>query len=399
MGKKILIIMVLFLIFILQVEPKKEVQKEKKKEEKVEEQIEEKRAIYISYIELQKYIKGKTVSDAKKNIDRMIQNINDFHFNMILLQVRSFSDAIYESKYFPWCSCVTDDVNSSPGFDVLDYFIKKSHNKNIELHAWVNPYRISNKTDTSTLSKDSYAYQFLESGDAKVIEKGIFYNPASSKVQKLIVDGITEILENYKVDGIHFDDYFYPSVEIDSSFYNDYLKTHKDISVSEYHLMNVNSLVEKVHEVTKKYHVLFGIAPEGNIENNYATNSADVYLWGSSDLYVDYLMPQIYYGFENEAKPFYEVLTTWEELVNKSNVRLLPALAFYKINTEDKYAKSGINEWIENDDIIMRQVLLSRNTNHYDGFSIFRYDNLFPDAEIEEVMQKEIKNLKKIIPN
>lgn len=395
MGKKILLIIMLFLILTLQVEPKKEIKKEYKKEE----QIEEKRAIYISYIELQKYIKGKNISDAKKSIDNMIQNIADFHFNMVLLQVRSFSDAIYESKYFPWCSCVTTDSNVSPGFDILDYFIKKSHSKKIELHAWVNPYRISNKTDTSVLPKDSYAYQFLESGDAKVIDNGIFYNPASSKVQKLIVDGITEILENYKVDGIHFDDYFYPSVEIDSSFYNDYLKTHKDISVSDYHIMNVNNLVEKVHEVTKKYHVLFGIAPEGNIDNNYTKNSADVYLWGSSDLYVDYLMPQIYYGFENEAKPFYEVLTTWEELVSKSNVKLLPALAFYKINKEDKYAKSGIHEWMEHDDIIMRQVLLSRNTNHYDGFSIFRYDNLFSDVEVEEVMKNEIKNLKKIISN
>lgn len=394
MGKKILIIIVLFLVLVFQVEPKKEFKKEKK-----EVHMEEKRAIYISYIELQNYIKGKSVEDAKKNIDKMIHNIDDFHFNMIILQVRSFSDAIYESKYFPWCSCVTKDPKVSPGFDILDYFIEKSHSKNIELHAWINPYRIRSNTDTSTLSKDSYAYQFLESGDAKVTDSGIFYNPASSKVQKLIVDGVIEILDNYKVDGIHFDDYFYPSVEIDSSFYNDYLKTHKDISVSDYHLMNVNNLVEKVHEVTKKHNVLFGIAPEGNIENNYAKNSADVYLWGSSDLYVDYLMPQIYYGFENEAKPFYDVLNTWDQIVSKSNVKLLPALAFYKINTEDKYARSGINEWIENDDIIMRQVLLSRNTAHYDGFSIFRYDNLFSEGQTEEVMSNEIKNLKKIIPN
>lgn len=395
MGKKILVIILLVMVLFLQTEPKKEVIKEEKQEEK----IEEKRAIYISYIELQNYIKDKSVEEAKKNIDKMIHNIDDFHFNMIILQVRSFSDAIYESKYFPWCLCVTNNPNVSPGFDVLEYFIEKSHRKNIELHAWINPYRISNQTDTSTLSKDSYAFKFLESGDAKVIDNGIFYNPASSKVQKLIVDGVTEIVENYQVDGIHFDDYFYPSVEIDSSFYNDYLKTHKDISVSDYHLMNVNTLVEKVHEVTKKNNVLFGIAPEGNIENNYAKTSADVYLWGSSDLYVDYLMPQIYYGFENETKPFYDVLTAWNQVVSKSNVKLLPALAFYKINTEDKYAKSGINEWIENDDIIMRQVLLSRNTSHYDGFSIFRYDSLFLEGQTEEVMNNEIKNLKKIIPN
>ena len=159
----------------------------------------------------------------------------------------------------------------------------------------------------------------------------------------------------------------------------------------------VNKLVKNTHELTKKYNVVFGISPEGNISNNYLRNQADVYTWGSSDEYVDYLMPQIYYGFENEAAPFCEVLNSWNTLVEKSNVKIIPALAFYKINQKDIYAKNGENEWIENDDIIMRQILLSRNIKSYDGFSIFRYDSIFSDDEKEELVNAEIKNLKKII--
>lgn len=390
MKKFIIIILLLTTIFLYK-EKEVPVKKEKK-----EETIEEKRAVYVSYIELQKYIKGHSVETAKSNIEQMINKINNFNFNMIILQVRSFSDAIYESNYFPWCLCVTDDASKSPGFDVLDYFLEKSHDKNIELHAWINPYRIRNNQDRSSILEESYAYKFLESGDARVIDEGIFYNPASKKVQKLIVDGVEEILSKYKVDGIHFDDYFYPNIEIDSSFYNDYLKEHKDISVADYHLMNVSNLVKKVHEKTKEYNVLFGIAPEGNIENNYNKNGADVRLWGSNNEYVDYLMPQIYYGFLNEAKPFYDVLNTWDELVEKSDVKVLPALAFYKVNTKDNYAKSGEYEWILEDDIIMRQVILSRNIKSYDGFSIFRYDSLFNETD-EKVVMNEVKNLKKII--
>ena len=107
-------------------------------------------------------------------------------------------------------------------------------------------------------------------------------------------------------------------------------------------------------------------------------------------------MPQIYYGFQNEAAPFYNILKKWDNLVKESDVKILPALAFYKSNQEDLYAKNGKYEWIENDDIIMRQVLLSRNMQSYAGFALFRYDSIFKE-EVTEVVNSEIKNLKKIM--
>ena len=388
MKTKILVLFVFLLVAYLFFIPVKNY--ERKAEEK-----EEKRAVFISYMELQKYLKGKDIKTAKANINKMISALKSNKFNMIILQVRSFSDAIYESQYFPWSMVISESEGEAYHFDVLAYFIKMAHKNNLELHAWINPYRIRTSSDVSTITVKNPAYNLLETNDVDISDNGIYYNPASSNVQKLILDGIEEILENYQVDGIHFDDYFYPNLDIDNENYLEYSK-HNDISKDKYHLLMVNNLVKETHKLTKKHHVVFGISPEGNIENNYSKNQADVYTWAKSNEYVDYLMPQIYYGFQNEAAPFYNVLKKWDNLVKESNVKILPALAFYKSNQEDLYAKNGKYEWIENDDIIMRQVLLSRNMQSYAGFALFRYDSIFKE-EVTEVVNSEIKNLKKIM--
>ncbi|MDO5003119.1 MAG: family 10 glycosylhydrolase [bacterium] len=388
MKTKILVLFVFLLVAYLFFIPVKDYERKASKKE-------EKRAVFISYMELQKYLKGKDEKTAKANINKMISALKSNKFNMIILQVRSFSDAIYESQYFPWSMVISENEGEAYHFDVLAYFIEMSHKNNLELHAWINPYRIRTNNDVSTITVKNPAYNLLETNDVDISDNGIYYNPASSNVQKLILDGIEEILENYQVDGIHFDDYFYPNLDIDNENYLEYSK-HNDISKDKYHLLMVNNLVKETHKLTKKHHVVFGISPEGNIENNYSKNQADVYTWAKSNEYVDYLMPQIYYGFQNEAAPFYNVLKKWDNLVKESDVKILPALAFYKSNQEDLYAKNGKYEWIENDDIIMRQVLLSRNMQSYAGFALFRYDSIFKE-EVTEVVNSEIKNLKKIM--
>lgn len=388
MKTKILVLFVFLLVAYLFFIPVKNYERKASKKE-------EKRAVFISYMELQKYLKGKDIKTAKANINKMISALKSNKFNMIILQVRSFSDAIYESQYFPWSMVISENEGEAYHFDVLAYFIEMSHKNNLELHAWINPYRIRTNNDVSTITVKNPAYNLLETNDVDISDNGIYYNPASSNVQKLILDGIEEILENYQVDGIHFDDYFYPNLDIDNENYLEYSK-HNDISKDKYHLLMVNNLVKETHKLTKKHHVVFGISPEGNIENNYSKNQADVYTWAKSNEYVDYLMPQIYYGFQNEAAPFYNVLKKWDNLVRESDVKILPALAFYKSNQEDLYAKNGKYEWIENDDIIMRQVLLSRNMQSYAGFALFRYDSIFKE-EVTEVVNSEIKNLKKIM--
>ena len=335
----------------------------------------EKRAIFISYIEYQDYLKGKNKQDITNEITKMIDNIKKYKFNMLILHVSPFSDAIYESKIFPSSSSIVNKEGEKLPIDVLSYFIEVAHKNNIELHAWINPYRISNSTDVTKLSSTNPAYKWLNTNNVKVIEnKGIYYNPASSEVHDLIISGIEEIVKNYDVDGIHLDDYFYPDTTIDLENYQPFENT---ISLTDYRLSNINKLVKDIYDKIKSINnkVLFGISPEGNIENNYNNNYADVKKWISEKGYIDYIMPQLYYGFLNESKPFLKTLNEWYDLV-KIDIAFIPALALYKSGTIDEYAKSGKYEWIENNDIIVREIKSLKSLKKYDGYSLFRYSNL-----------------------
>lgn len=354
---------------------------------------EEIKGVFISYIELQEYIKRESEEESKQNINKMLKNVKDLNINTIILQVRSNCDAIYDSKIFPYSIYISDEEGKKT-YDVLEYFLKEAHQKDIKVIAWINPYRIRTTEDTKTITEKSPAYQYLNT-DTIYIKKGIFWNPSKKEVEELVIEGVKEVL-NYSVDGILFDDYFYPGDDIDI---NDYEIAAKDkgITLQEYHLQVINQMIEKVHKECQKKNIKFGISPDGNIENNYQKNYADVKKWLSSKNYIDFIMPQIYYGFYNSTKGYSKVIKEWESLLKNDDIDLLIALAFYKVGKEDHYAKEGRKEWVENDDIIMREVLLSRNLKNYKGFSLFRYDSIFKEDEYTLTTRFELENLKKII--
>ena len=361
-----------------------------------EEKVLEKRAVFISYIELGNNLRGKDEKEMKDTIDKMIDEAYNFGFNMLILQVRSFSDAIYPSSIFPSSRSVVNIEGETLPFDILKYFIDESHKKDIEVHAWINPYRVSNTNDTSIISKDNPYYDMLD--DVEIIESGIYYNPASSKVESLILEGINEIITNYDIDGIHFDDYFYPkSLTIDLEEYKTTLEDNSSLTLQEFRLNIISSLIKKTYSLIKSYDksILFGISPDGNIDNNYNSNYVDTRTFCSEEGYLDYIMPQVYYGFLNSTKPFEETVKSWNSLIT-NDIDLIPALAFYKTGNIDQYAKEGINEWMEYNNIIAREVMLSRELSNYSGFAIFRYDSLFsPDITETSFLEKE--NLKSIL--
>lgn len=356
------------------------------------------RGIYISYLEYLTYFQGNSLTINKAYINKMLDNISSLNFNIIFLHVSPFSDSIYKSKIFPYSYTLTGVEGKNPGMDYLDYFIKEANKRNIKIHAWINPYRISQSPDTTKLSQDNPAYSLLNTNHVSVSNKGIYYNPASPKVIDLIVKQVYELITNYDISGIHFDDYFYIDYEIDKSNYASFFEKNNNITLSDYRLKMTNTMIKNVYQTIKDYNedIIFSIAPDGNINNNYELHHADIKTWLTEPGYVDIIMPQVYYGFDNNYKPFINTLNEWHDLI-KNDVKIVPVLAFYKVGNVDNNAGSAKFEWVEDKDIIKRQISYSKTLKNYDGFTLFRYDFLFNETLINENTKKEIDNMKGIL--
>ena len=364
-----------------------------KKEYNMENNDEEIRGIYISYLEYLSYFQNNNIDVNKSYINKMLDQIKDNKFNNIFLHVSPFSDSIYKSNIFPYSYTLTGKEGKDPGMDYLDYFIKESHLRNIKVHAWINPYRISNTTDINKLSSNNPAITFLKTGDAKITKTGIYYNPSSSKVIDLLIKQIYEIITNYEVDGIHLDDYFYEDLEIDLENYQRYF-LNNNISLEEYRYNIINTTIKTIYKLIKDYNknIIFSIAPDGNIENNYQLHFADVKKWLKENNYIDIIMPQVYYGFNNDLKPFEKTINEWNNLIT-NNVKIVPVLAFYKVGLEDTYAGNGKYEWVNNKDIIAKQIIYSKTLNHYQGFTLFRYEYLFNENLFNNNTKEELSNV------
>ena len=355
---------------------------------KIEIKKEETRGVFISYIEYTEYFQNKNEEEIENIIKDMVNKISNFNLNTIYLQVRMFSDSIYNSKIFPYTNLIATKV------DVLKLFIKYSKKKNIKVYAWINPYRISSNTDINKISKDNPAYKYLNTNNIGIIEnKGIYYNPASNIVKNLIIAGVVEIITNYDVNGIIFDDYFYPDNKIDLENYEEY---RNKMTLTEFRLNQVNELISKLYKTIKKVNknLEFGISPDGNIINNYEIHYADVKRWLSEDGYIDFIIPQLYYGFDHEILPFDKALEEWNNLI-KNNTKLIVGLGLYKSGKIDEYAKSGKYEWQQKDDILKSQLEMSSEVSSYNGFALYRFDYIFTSKN--KYLDHEIKKIKKII--
>ncbi|MBQ8891895.1 MAG: family 10 glycosylhydrolase [Bacilli bacterium] len=354
------------------------------------------KGVYISYIEYLDNFQNNSVSLNKAYILKMLDNIENLGFNSIFLHVSPFSDAIYNSSIMPSSYTITGVEGKNLGMDYLDYFIEEAHKRNIRIHAWINPYRVSSVADTEKLSNNNPALIFLNESEnaVKITKTGIYYNPANPKVLDLLLRQVHELLINYDIDGIHLDDYFYPDSEIDLEEYNKYFLDN-NVTLSDYRLNIINTTIKSIYKLIKDYNsnIIFSISPDGNIENNYEMYYADVKTWLSSDGYIDVIMPQVYYGFDNNLKPFDKTIDEWNNLIT-NDVHLVPVLAFYKVGLIDNYAGSGKYEWINNSNIITRQINYSKTLSHYNGFTLFRYDYLFNKNLINNNTKSEIENLK-----
>lgn len=404
MDKKKIATVVLFIVFILGImwiiffEGKEENNYVEKNESLSYDEI---RGVWVSYLELNTFLKGKNEIEFTKNVDSIINNMKSLNLNTMIIQVRSFSDAIYKSSIFPWSYLCTGTEGGDPGYDPLKIIIEEAHDKGIRVEAWINPFRVRGKELNREISDENPAASWIKDKSSNIItlEDGIYYNPGSQEVKELVVKGISEIVKNYDVDGIHFDDYFYPSseVDIDVETYKVYLDSGGTLSLEDWRRENINELVSSVYKEIKSINskVVFGISPQGSMRNNYNSQYIDVEKWVSNPGYVDYICPQIYYGFNNEGNSFHKALEEFNNLINQDNIKLYVGLAAYKCGKEDTWAGDGKKEWVEEQGLLGKQIDTARKASKYGGIMFFRYASLFnPEEQVKNKVQGEVEEIK-----
>lgn len=368
-------------------------------------QSNELRAMWISYIEFQAYL--DTYKPNKENFTTFINHIYDNcvsqNMNAVIVHVRPFGDALYQSSYFPWSKYISGKQGVNPGFDPLTIMINEAHKRNLKFHAWINPYRVSFDTSYSKLAANNPAVIWHNTADQKrnvlAYAGKLYYNPSKPQVRELIINGVKEIVTNYDVDGIHFDDYFYPSFSsstvktvFDATEYNAYKAQQqaagaKYLNLYDWRRNNVNLLVSGVYEAVKqiKPHVEFGISPAGNIDNLKSNTSyyVDIDTWLSTPGYVDYIMPQIYWAFSHKTAPYDKVVDRWVKLNSAGIVDLHIGIGVYKVGMSKSSSYSDWKEWQQDSNLLANQIKYARKTGKVKGFAFFSYEYFDTSSKIK----------------
>ena len=354
-------------------------------------------AVWLTYSEIGSLVKGKSEDEYRESLETVLKNLKENKINTVFYQCRAFCDSFYKSDIFPVSKYITEERQNTT-FDPFGIFLEKAKLYDISVHCWVNPYRISYEAEFENLPKNSPARKLYKADKNALIicDKGIYLNPSHAEGRRLVLNGIREILEKYQVDGIHFDDYFYPETENinDKKLYENYKKQGGNLSLADWRRENVNVLISSVYSIVKSQNenLIFSVSPSADIEKCKNAFYADVEKWCREEGFVDLIIPQIYYGFLNEKMPFLDVMKEWESLASKGAVKLVCGLASYKCGREDAFAESGKNEWLENVNILSRQYEQVVESPVWQGFSLFSYSYCFGD-NMNEISKKEIKNL------
>lgn len=346
--------------------------------------------MWISYLDIMEMSSG-TESAFRSEISAAYDNCAALGINTVYVHVRSHGDAYYNSDYFPRTKYL------SGSYDPLPIMIEEAHKRSLSFQAWINPLRMSAEKD---LSRGNGYAVYDWTGSERLVKVGSYYylNPAYSDVIDVIVKGAAEIVANYDVDGLHIDDYFYPTT--DASFDSGAFYNSGYGHISDFRRANCDRLVSSLYSAVKTANpsAIFGVSCQGNMENNYNEMYADVEKWCKSSGYLDYIMPQIYFGFDNSTQPFAQCVKNWDNLAAKGNVPLIVGITAAKIGTEDVWAGAGRNEWLNDSAILRRQVLTSMDQVSYGGVCLFRYRLLFaPDGNVRSQIENEVSDLRSVI--
>lgn len=327
--------------------------------------------------------RGLTSEQQKAEFFTILKNFQANSINSVIFQVRASSDAFYKSELSPWSEWLTGTQGKAPDndFDPLQFMVKECHERNMEFHAWFNPFRAISHTKFSSIAKNHITNLkpewFFQYGNTK------YYNPGIPEVRAYIIDVVLEVVNNYDIDGVHFDDYFYPYTigdrEIPDSA--EFSKYGSDFAtIEDWRRNNINLLVEEVSCAIKeaKAHVKFGISPlaiwrnknqdpEGSntfaAQTNFDNLYSDTKLWMKNG-WVDYMAPQLYGTTKSKYANYTHLVDWWSKL--EYDHHLYVGHAIYKLDQRN-------GSYVKKEELI-RQVEISRSKENICGNIYFRAD-------------------------
>ena len=341
---------------------------------------------------------GLGQKELEQELTDLVIRTKEAGFNSLFFQVRPCADAFYSSRYFPWSAWLTGKQGQPPesGFDPLAYLVQEAHRRDLQVHAWVNPFRITrNSADSKAdaLATLSAMHPAVIHPDWVVYHTDgcLYFDPGLPEVRRLVRDGVLEIAQNYDVDGIHFDDYFYPGRDFDDSVsYSIYGPAYR--SRDDFRTQSVNALISGVHHDLEAIRpdLLFGVSPTG-IWANQSTDPrgsdtagyqskvdsyADALAWMEAGT-VDYIAPQLYWHIGSPEGDFRTLLQWWREQADRTGTDLLIGLAGYRTAE----AADPVDIWYGGDQLRRQLELLQGGT---EGYILFRAGSLFDSPAVAQ---------------
>ena len=338
--------------------------------------------VWISYIDLDGMMNGRTADEFRESISQAYRNVVSVGANTVYVHVRAFADAYYPSVMYPY----TTAFGSTEPYDALEIMVEEAHKLGLSFHAWLNPLRCMTPESFENVDgkyglKSFYTEHFGEYLNTAEGSPFVWLDPAVPEVRKYVADAAAEIVSRYEVDGIHIDDYFYPTTSED--FDRVCFENSGAQDLSKWRMSNTTKLVLEMNISIKNTNptVCFEISPQGNINNNYVQLYADVGSWCASPLICDNIIPQVYFSY-GSSSPYLDTIQKWSDMTSDSGVKLVIGLGVYKIAEETEFAQT--------ENIIAKQMNDALALENVSGVAFYNYSTLFTnDGSLAEKMDSE----------
>ena len=357
------------------------------------------RGVWIATIENLDFPVHQSTEAFRRDYAKMVDRIAKANFNAVIFQIRPACDAFYPSRINSWSQNLagTDGVGIRK-FDPLRFMVGEAHRKGLEFHAWFNPYRVAGHTP---LNKAAYLKQLSTKNFARkhpelvlCVPQGnknnlLILNPGEPAVMEHIVSTVREVVRNYNIDAVHFDDYFYPY----SGFTDQDLATFNrfggKMNIDDWRRANVNAVIIAIrrlldeHEKTTKRKIRFGISPFGIWANrsslaggsptgglqSYFTQHADTRLWVKKG-YIDYIVPQLYWEFSHETAAYAALADWWSATVRGTGTKLFIGHAVSRLGSNIRWSAPEL----------ANQLRYNNQRPEISGSVFFSYRHIFAPA-------------------